>query len=197
MTSFLGKEEWGRDMGFSSFWKFFWNFWRSPQQIGGLFPSSRVLARAIAGTAQSFLLDSSPLIVEVGPGTGALTRELNVTGIPLILLERDISFYRDLRRRFPELKIICEDFLKTSLFDEVNRGAVIVSSLPLRSLEKVEVFTERFRDLLLSGKVRAVIQYSYGLRDPLSIQDRRVEVRREKWILWNLPPAFIWSYRLK
>ena len=179
----------------SSSWKFFRTFLRSPFQMGGVVPSSRILARAVAEVVTGHVSDpaGTPLI-EVGPGTGALTRELIRLPNPLILLERNPEFARHLTGQFPGIGVVCEDFLTTTVFSTGNRGAVLVSSLPVRSLPRPEVFSARFRELLLGGNVGAIIQYSYGWRDPLQLDDPRIEARRERFVLRNFPPAFVWVY---
>ncbi|MBU6375823.1 MAG: hypothetical protein KGQ59_07500 [Bdellovibrionales bacterium] len=178
-------------------WKFFRSFLRSPAQMGGVIPSSKALARAVAETVKELLEGPQTPLIEVGPGTGALTEELVRLANLVVLLERNPEFAEDLRQRFSGPEVRCEDFLTTALFATGNRGAVVVSSLPIRSLPHPELFRARFRELLLSGSVRAVVQFSYGWRDPLGLGDLQILASRRRWVLWNLPPAFVWTYRLK
>jgi phosphatidylethanolamine/phosphatidyl-N-methylethanolamine N-methyltransferase len=179
-----------------SSWKFFRTFLRSPLHMGGVIPSSRFLAGAVADTITRLTPDPATPLIEVGPGTGALTRALVRLGHPLVLLERNFEFARELSVRYPDARVICEDFLTTTAFATGNRGAVVVSSLPIRSLPHPELFRARFQELLLGGAVRAIVQYSYGLRDPLELSDELITASRRRFVLLNFPPAFVWTYRL-
>ena len=165
--------------------------------MGGVLPSSRTLARTVAETARDLLESDATPLIEIGPGTGALTQELVQVSNHLVLLERNPEFARDLLLRFSGLKVVCDDFLTSSVFSTGNRGAVVVSSLPILSLPHPELFRARFRELLVSGAVRAVVQYSYGWRDPLDLSDAGIEVHRRRFVARNLPPAFVWTYRLR
>jgi phosphatidylethanolamine/phosphatidyl-N-methylethanolamine N-methyltransferase len=177
--------------------KFLRSFLKSPQSVGGIFPSSQVLARAIAAIVSRELAQSDPAsIIEVGPGTGALTEALLPLKRPLVLLERNADFARILSQRFaPQALVRCEDFLTSSIFSTGTRGAVLVSSLPIRSLPMSELYRARFQELLLGGNISRLVQYSYGIRDPLLMSADEIVARRERVVLWNFPPASIWSYQ--
>jgi len=177
-------------------WKFFRTFLKSPFQMGGVVPSSRFLARAVAESVRELLVDESTPIIEIGPGTGALTDALVEFENPLVLLERNTEFARELSRRFSGPLVVCEDFLTTSVFSTGTRGSVVVSSLPIRSLPHPGLFRARFEELLQSGAVSAIVQYSYGWRDPLELSAERIAASRRRFVIWNFPPAFVWSYRL-
>jgi len=178
-------------------WKFFRAFLRSPFQMGGVVPSSRFLARAVAESARELVLDESTPIIEIGPGTGALTEELAGLKNPLTLLERNPQFARGLSLRFSGLRVVCEDFLTTSVFSTGTRGSVVVSSLPIRSIPHPGVFRARFHELLAGGAVRAVVQYSYGWRDPLELPAEIIRASRRRLVVWNVPPAFVWTYQIR
>jgi phosphatidylethanolamine/phosphatidyl-N-methylethanolamine N-methyltransferase len=180
-----------------SSWKFFRNFLKSPFQMGGVVPSSRFLARAVAESVRDLLVDESTPIIEIGPGTGALTEELSRFKNPLVLLERNPDFSRELSRRFPVGSVVCEDFLTTSIFSTGTRGSIVVSSLPIRSLPHPELFRARFQELVERGAIRAIVQYSYGWRDPLELPAEKITASRRRFVVLNFPPAFVWSYRLK
>ena len=55
------------------------------------------------------------LIIEIGPGYGALTRKLLTTTPNLIAVEIDDELANTLREKFPLLHLINEDFLETDL----------------------------------------------------------------------------------
>jgi len=56
------------------------------------------------------------LIIEIGPGYGALTQKLISVTQNLIAVEIDNELAKDLKERFPQLQLINEDFLETDLF---------------------------------------------------------------------------------
>ena len=55
------------------------------------------------------------LIIEIGPGYGALTQKLLLSTENLIAVEIDNELVNSLKERFPDLQLINEDFLETDL----------------------------------------------------------------------------------
>jgi len=55
------------------------------------------------------------LIVEIGPGYGALTQKILSATENLVAVEIDNELAKDLKERFPQLYLINEDFLETDL----------------------------------------------------------------------------------
>src|SRR5580698_4885725 len=77
----------------------------TPRLTGAVAPSGRALARAMAAAAGS---PSHGLVIELGPGTGPVTRSLIEAGLPparLVLVEYDATFCRLLERRFGEASV--------------------------------------------------------------------------------------------
>lgn len=58
---------------------------------------------------------SGDLIIEIGPGRGALTSKLNESEAQLIAVEIDKRVKEELAEKFPRVKIINGDFLKADL----------------------------------------------------------------------------------
>ena len=82
---------------------------KAPHRIGAVAPSSRQLARAMA--RQIDLAGDGP-IIELGGGTGSITRALLAIGVSrdrLIVVERDPTLAALLRMRFPGVKIMRGD----------------------------------------------------------------------------------------
>ncbi len=91
---------------------------------------------------QNFLIDPSCIdsivqfgkpapgerIVEIGPGLGALTGELQARG-PLTVIEIEEKFCRDLKQRFPSLEIIQSDVREVD-FSELGTNLVVFGNLP-------------------------------------------------------------------
>lgn len=84
-------------------------------------------------TKKSNFLDDS-LIIEVGPGAGALTKELVKTGNKVLCFEIDKRLNDFLNKIEGNIKIVYEDFLKVNLYDylkdEKYENLYLVSNLP-------------------------------------------------------------------
>jgi len=72
-------------------------------------------------------LKKNDSILEIGPGLGALTEYLAGQTTSLALVELDKGFVRYLKKKFSDLTIIQDNFLKINLPDKFNK---IVSNLP-------------------------------------------------------------------
>jgi phosphatidylethanolamine/phosphatidyl-N-methylethanolamine N-methyltransferase len=173
-----------------------------PRLTGAVAPSGRALARAMAAAAGP---PPHGLIVELGPGTGPVTRSLIETGVArerLALVEYDPGFCRLLRERFAPAMIIQGDAydLPRTLAELAGQpiGAV-VSSLPLLNQppeRRAKLIGDAFA---LMGPSGLFVQFTYGLQSPIPPEvcaDRYVAVRSRP-ILLNLPPARVWTYRLE
>jgi len=80
--------------------------------------------------AQSVIDDGLP-VLEVGPGTGALTQHLiERFGEKLTVCEIDQRSIRVLKNKYPELKILEEDFLQLNLDKYFPNGLSVVGNYP-------------------------------------------------------------------
>ncbi len=71
-------------------------------------------------------------VLEIGPGTGVLTRFLLEAGHGLSVVEIDAEAIKFLEKNFPELngRIYTEDFLKMDIEDLFNRKLCIIGNYP-------------------------------------------------------------------
>jgi phosphatidylethanolamine/phosphatidyl-N-methylethanolamine N-methyltransferase len=173
-----------------------------PRLTGAIAPSGRALARAMAAAAGP---PSHGLIVELGPGTGPVTRSLIETGVQrerLALVEYDPGFCRLLRERFAPAMIIQGDAydLPRTLAGLAGQpiGAV-VSSLPLLNQppeRRAKLIGDAFA---LMGPSGLFVQFTYGLQSPIppEVCANCYAAVRSRPILLNLPPARVWTYRLE
>lgn len=168
------------------------HFLRAPALVGGIVPSSRVLARALSRHAAGF-----ESIVELGAGAGSVTRWLAVDHprARLTIVERDGAMARRIVRRWPRARVVsaCVHERPDALLAQPP-GSVAVSSLPFRSLPEDLVrptvaVIERF---LLDDPARRLVQYSYGLRPPFAFSAPSIAWRRAERIWRNVPPAVVW-----
>ena len=170
-----------------------------PLRIGAIAPSAPALARAMAEAAWADLTDGD-LVVELGPGTGSVTRALVAAGVPeehLVLVERDRHLHAWLEGQFPRADVLLSDARQ---LDEIlpagqaGRVATVVSSLPLNSLtrnERDEIVRAAFRVLSDNG---SFVQYTYGVPSPLPCEALGLTGRRVAFTAANLPPATVWRF---
>ena len=88
---------------------FLQEWFANPQRMGSVVPSSRQLATAMAHWLPS---DPESYVLELGPGTGAVTQALLTRGLReerLVAIERNPKMAHLLRRRFPRAHIINGD----------------------------------------------------------------------------------------
>jgi phosphatidylethanolamine/phosphatidyl-N-methylethanolamine N-methyltransferase len=173
----------------------------TPRLTGAVAPSGRALARAMATAIGA---PSHGLIVELGPGTGPVTRSLIEAGVAperLVLVEYDSQFCRLLRQRFWPAAIVEGDAydLPRALARFAGRPiAAVVSSLPLLNQQpsrRTKLIAEAFALMRPAG---VFVQFTYGFQSPIPREfcADRYSALRSRPILLNLPPAFVWSYRL-
>jgi phosphatidylethanolamine/phosphatidyl-N-methylethanolamine N-methyltransferase len=170
---------------------------KAPQRIGALAPSSQYLARAMARQIDP---RRDRLVVELGGGTGSITRALLETGLPsdrLIVIERDAALHAHLRARFPELRILRGDATQLVTILRalgIARVDKIVSSLPLLSMTRKARQKIVDQSFTLLGDRGALVQYTYGVASPLPGREYGIagQVRARVWR--NFPPATVWRF---
>jgi phospholipid N-methyltransferase len=178
---------------------FFLAWLANPRRVGAIAPSSAALADAITAD----LTPASAPVIELGPGTGVLTRSIIARGVPehrLALIESGAEFARNLRRDFPEAPLYRMDATRlreVRLFDGEGAGA-IVSGIPLLLMPMgnvVALLDGAFERLRQDG---AFYQFTYGLGSPISraILDRLgLSATRIGGTFANLPPAVVYRIR--
>jgi phosphatidylethanolamine/phosphatidyl-N-methylethanolamine N-methyltransferase len=146
-------------------------------------------------------IDPTGLVVELGGGTGSITRALLEAGLPtdrLIVVERDRTLAALLRQRFPGVKILRGDASDLGALLEplgVTSVDTVVSSLPLLSLPKRlrrRIVDESFA---LLGERGIFVQYTYGVVSPLPALEFGLFGEPAERIWRNFPPAVVWRFR--
>lgn len=167
----------------------------NPLSVGAVAPSGRPLGRMMTRE-----LEPGHRVLEYGPGTGTLTREILARGVAredLFLVESCPGFAGLLERRFPGATVLCADATVRQEDLVPFRGSFdfVISSLPLVLFsreQKFRLLREAFRLLAPEG---AMFQFTYGGRCPV---DRRylerldLEARCIGFIALNMPPAFVY-----
>lgn len=173
------------------------NFIRNPRATGAVAPATRALAHSVAAAAHRAYarhrdadLHAPLRLLELGAGTGALTRA--ISGLGPTLVERDAGWAALLRKRYPALEV--REACATEVLAELREPTGIVSSIPLlnnpQSGDLKRLLAERYAE----GLLRFCVLYTYGWRDPLAGSGFR-EVRRASFVPRSLPPAHVWVYQ--
>ena len=167
----------------------------NPRNVSSLLPSSRSLARRIAAQVDP---NAGGFVLELGPGTGAVTCALLERGVApgrLLLVEHDSRFVALLEARFPGIGIRQGNALDVDAALAGVRGPLtaIVSGLPLLNFDEPVRTRLLERSLARLEPGRPFIQQSFGLWPPVA--------QTECWTLHNagreyrnLPPAAVWVY---
>ncbi len=170
----------------------------NPSLTGAISPSGRQLARYMASQVD---LSLSGPVVELGPGTGPVTRALIERGIAqerLVLVEYDPDFCKLLAARYPKARIIQGDAyaLAKTLTGHLDQpAAAVVSSLPLLLRDEPQRLAMLAEAFALMQPGAPVIQFTYGLKSPIPRSGQLFHSRRSLPIWLNLPPAHVWVYR--
>ena len=168
-----------------------------PLHMGAVMPSGKVLARTVARYVDNH---SSDTVVELGPGTGAITDALIAHGVDqrrLVLVEFDPGFCVLLRERYPLAKIIQGDAydLGKTLAELDQPISAIVSGLPLVT-KPMTVRMKLMRDAFLKLAPGApFIQFTYSVAPPIPKSLPGIHTQASERIWMNLPPARVWVYR--
>jgi phosphatidylethanolamine/phosphatidyl-N-methylethanolamine N-methyltransferase len=169
-----------------------------PLHMGAVMPSGRVLARTMA---QYVDINSSGPVVELGPGTGAITSALIEHGVDqkrLVLVEYNPGFCALLRDRYPHAKVVQGDAyaLRDSLWNVLSAPAsAVVSGLPLVTkpmLTRLKLIRDAFLALAPGAPF---VQFTYSVAPPIPKSLPGVTTEASERIWMNLPPARVWVYR--
>jgi phosphatidylethanolamine/phosphatidyl-N-methylethanolamine N-methyltransferase len=172
---------------------------RAPLRIGALAPSSPHLGREMARAIDA---RAAKLVVELGGGTGRITRALLDAGVApdkLIVIENDDKLASLLRVRFPQLRIVqgdARELLSLLAPLGVTQASAVVSGLPLLSMPpevQQRIVEQAFA---LMGKDGTFVQFTYGPVSPVMGRARVGLIAEVTGRVWrNFPPASVWRYR--
>jgi phosphatidylethanolamine/phosphatidyl-N-methylethanolamine N-methyltransferase len=169
-----------------------------PLHMGAVMPSGRVLARTMA---QYVDVGSNGPVVELGPGTGAITSALIDHGVDqkrLVLVEYNPGFCALLRDRYPQATVVQGDAyrLRDTLWNVLGMPATaVVSGLPLVTkpmLTRLKLIRDAF-GVLAPGA--PFVQFTYSVAPPIPKSLPGVSTEASERIWMNLPPARVWVYR--
>ena len=178
--------------------KFFKGWIDKPKSVGSIVPTSSIAARRMASVVNP---NSGLPVLEVGPGTGVVTRAILARGVKpqnLYIVEYSADFVRHLEEQFPGVNVIQGDGfdLERTLGD--RRSMVfdsVVSGVPLLNfpVEQRVRYVEGLLDLIPAG--RPIMQLTYGPLSPVPTGRGSYRAERYDFILRNIPPTQLWVYR--
>jgi len=178
---------------------FLQEWFANPQRTGAVVPSSRKLAAAMARWLPA---DRDSYVLELGPGTGAVTKALLDHGLRqerLVAIERNPKLAHLLHERFPRAHIITGDAWQ---LDEllhrrnhpIRHVGAVISSLPLLNFtpEQAEALADKIRTVL--DPQGTWVQYSYRIHNRRTRGTSRFHLLASKIVWLNLPPARVNVY---
>ncbi|KPF47380.1 phospholipid N-methyltransferase PmtA [Rhizobium sp. G187] len=177
--------------------RFFKGMMQGPKTVGAIAPTSSVTARKMASVVEP---RSGLPVLELGPGTGVITKQILARGVPaekIVSIEYSKDFYQRLTQDYPGVHFIHGD-----AFDIDNTlGALagqtfdsVISAVPLLSfpMQARISLLEKLLDRLPAG--RPVVQITYGPVSPIVANPDRYHIQHFDFIVRNIPPAQLWIY---
>ncbi|USO00704.1 MAG: methyltransferase domain-containing protein [Alphaproteobacteria bacterium] len=166
----------------------------SPLSIGSVVPSSKHVGMAFA---KNIDLSKDGVILEIGAGTGTITKSLIDCGIPrnrIVCLEIEEAFCDLLRKRFNGVEVICSDILNLrELVHKIGKINCFVSTLPFISLGKDQ--TDKILNILkpFVDSGTTYLQMSYSPFFVGKSRKRGLQTKRCGYVWKNFPPAYIYK----
>lgn len=190
------KEHFGRK--FDEEIRFFKGWMSNSRSVGSIIPTSSFTARRMASVIEPA---SGLPVLELGPGTGVITKAILNRGIApenLVSIEFSTDFYGHLVEHFPGVNFINGDAFNLDETLGAQRDQMFdcaISGIPLLNfpMHKRVAFIEGLLARLPVG--RPVVQFSYGPRSPVAAMPDRYRIQHFDFVVRNIPPAQIWIYR--
>ena len=177
---------------------FFRSLVSDPRSVGAVVPSGASLGRLMARGC-----GVGTRVVEVGAGTGALTRAILNAGVAeqdLCLVDSDERFVEMLRESFPGARTVHGDALSLGEHLEDLTGQVdyIISGLPLLFFSNARKRRLLAAAFALLGEGGAFHQFTYGGVCPVgrrTLDSLGLEASCLGVAALNMPPAFVYRFR--
>jgi phosphatidylethanolamine/phosphatidyl-N-methylethanolamine N-methyltransferase len=178
--------------------RFFRGWVDQPRAVGSILPTSGVTARRMASVVDPA---SGLPVLELGPGTGVITKAILERGIDpasLYSIEYSPDFVAHLRDAYPGVNVIEGDAFDLDCSLGEARGLVfdsIVSGVPLLNFPVPQrvAYVEDLLDRIPRG--RPVVQLTYGPLSPVPAGRGNYTVEHFDFVIRNLPPTQLWIYR--
>lgn len=169
-----------------------------PKAVGAIIPTSSVTARRMASVID---LKSKLPVLEIGPGTGVITKAILAKGVrpqDLYAVEYSHDFVEHLRKLYQGVNIIEGDGFDLDRTLGEHAGLTfdcVVSGVPLLnfSIARRVAYLEHLLKRIPHG--RPVVQLTYGPKSPIPPGHGNYTVEHFDFILRNIPPTRLWIYR--
>jgi len=184
-------------------WRFFRQWLRHPRATAAISPSGPQLVRAM----MSNLAPGTRRVIELGVGTGVMTRAMLARGIAppdLLALELNPELHHYLCNAFPGVQVVCADArqlvaeARACGYADGGMADAVVSSLGLLSMPRDlqhDILKAGFDCLEPGGRF---IQFTYGPLCPVPrelLEALNLHVTRGATVLRNVPPATVFVFR--
>ncbi len=132
-------------------------------------------------------------VVELGPGTGQITKHLqsNLPANNLTLVEINCKFSELLAKAYPEAKVFNGSAVE--FFSQTVSPCAVVSSIPMLNNPEAGAIRQAVAQAYQAGLIQKLITYSYGSHSPFAGCGFATE-RQVRFVAFNVPPARIWQY---
>ena len=182
--------------------RFIGQWLKNPRQTAAVAPSSPELAAAMLAEMPA----DTRRVIELGGGTGALTRAIvshGITGDALLVLELNEELHAHLHRRFPDELLVLGDAAELPRlaaeagFLDAGPADAVISGLGLLAMDRelvTRILHAAFDCLRPDGRF---IQFTYGPVSPVSdavLDVLGLRMRRGEFVLRNVPPATVYVY---
>jgi phosphatidylethanolamine/phosphatidyl-N-methylethanolamine N-methyltransferase len=171
----------------------------NPLQMGSIIPSSPRLGELIARQIDS---KSDSLVLELGAGTGAITKSLINEGISpkrIAVVEIVPEMADHLRTKFPKTTVLQADAFNLPIHllkDPAAEIGTVICGIPLVLLNEAKQ-RQFIQQVEAVAPGRGFLLYTYCITSPLPYRTLGLEARRLAWTPLNFPPASVWHYRPK
>jgi phospholipid N-methyltransferase len=174
-------------------------FLRNPKEVGSVIPSSKFLTRRVL---QCGNVSEARVIVELGPGTGVLTREI-LRNMPkdgrLIAVEINPKFVRVLEQEFKDPRVSVFEGSATDLERALEKAGVdhadlVVSGIPFSTMGRGPGYRtlRAARKILGPGGRFVAYQFRSHVRRLAEPLFGPAETHHG---IWNFPPMRIYVWR--
>jgi phosphatidylethanolamine/phosphatidyl-N-methylethanolamine N-methyltransferase len=178
------------------------HFRKSPRTVGAIAPSSQRLAR---GMLDGVMLEPGTRIVELGPGTGAITGEIArrlPSGGTCLAIDINPVFSARVGARWPDIDSVCdraERLVEIAQARNLLPVDHIVSGLPFASLpgDTARAIVRAIVAALRPGGTFTTFQYlhAYGFPSAFAVRETLTANMgcppTRTLVFWNLPPALV------
>jgi phosphatidylethanolamine/phosphatidyl-N-methylethanolamine N-methyltransferase len=178
--------------------RFFKGWIDGPKAVGAILPTSSITARRMASVID---IHSCLPVLELGPGTGVITKAILKHGVKpsdLYSIEYSQDFVEHLNKTYPEVNIIQGDAfdldttlgeMKDQQFDSIVSAVPLLNFPMARRIQLIEDMLTRI------PRGRPFMQITYGPLPPVPSGRGNYTVQHYDFVMRNVPPAQLWVYR--